>query len=322
MLTFKKVLALAALSACFAPALAQQYPNRPITLVVPYPPGGAADIIGRIMGRALTSKLGQSVVVENKAGAGTAIGAQAVAQAAPDGYTLLISGNTTFTINPALKSKLPYDPVNGFTPVGIVGHTALVLLAHPSVKATTVSDVIGLAKAEPGKLSYGSFGIGTSTHFAGEMFKVMSGVQMTHVPYRGSAPAMADLVGGQIPFTFDTTIAGTPQVLAGKVRAIAVTSKKRARTLPDTPTFAQSGFPDYDLVAWIAMVAPKGLPPAVEQRLTKAIQEAGADPVVRAELEKAGLEVEYRSPAVYRELVAKELPLFRAYVHKAGIPVE
>ncbi len=318
----KKLFTLALLSACLAPALAQQFPTRPITIVVPYPPGGASDIIARIMGKALTTKLGQSVVIENKAGAGTAIGAQAVAQAAPDGYTLLLSGNTTFTINPALKARLPYDPVNGFTPIGIVGHTALVLLANSNVKVSSVSDVVALAKAQPGKLGYGSFGIGTSTHFAGEMFKVMSGVQLNHIPYRGSAPAMADLVGGQIPFTFDTTIAGAPQVLSGKVKAIAVTSKKRARALPDTPTFAQSGFPDYDLVAWIAMVAPKGLPAAVEQKLTKAIQEASADPITRAELEKAGLEVEYRSPAVYRELVAKELPLFRAYVHKAGIPVE
>jgi tripartite-type tricarboxylate transporter receptor subunit TctC len=318
----KKLIALAVFSACLAPAIAQQYPTRPLTLVVPYPPGGATDIIARIMGKALTTKLGQTVVIENKAGAGTAIGAQAVAQATPDGYTLLLSGNTTFTINPALKARLPYDPMNGFTALGIVGHTSLVLLANPSVKANTVSELTTLAKTQPGKLGYGSFGIGTSAHFAGEIYKVMSGAPINHIPYRGSAPAMADLIGGQIPLTFDTTIAGAPQIASGKVKAIAVTGKKRVPSLPNTPTFAQSGLPDYDLLVWIAMVAPKGLPAAVEQKLTKAIHEATADPATRAELEKAGLEVEYRSPAAYRELVAKELPLFRAYVHKAGIPVE
>jgi tripartite-type tricarboxylate transporter receptor subunit TctC len=304
------------------PALAQTFPSKPVTLIVPYPPGGAADIMGRIMARALGNKLGVSVLVDNKAGAGTALGAQLVSQAAPDGYTLLISGNTTFSINPALKAKLPYDPVNGFSPVGIIGHTALVMLAHPSVQAATVKEVVALAAAQPGKLNCGSFGIGTSSHFAGEMFKVMTGVKLNHVPYKGSAPAMTDLIGGQIPFTFDTTVAAAAQMAAGKVKAIAVTSKKRVTSMPTVPTMAESGLPDFDLVAWLAIVGPKGLPESVQSTLNQALNAAMKDPAVLAELTKAGLDIDPQNAKVYHERIARELPLFRAYVHKAGIALE
>jgi tripartite-type tricarboxylate transporter receptor subunit TctC len=325
-LKFNSFLALSALLSLAVPisgsAQTSSFPTKPITLIVPYPPGGATDILARIMSRGLSAQLGQPVVVENKAGAGTAIGAQALAQSTPDGHTLLISGNTTFTINAALKARLPYDPVNGFTPIGILGQGPLVMLASNSVTVKTAQEVVAMAKAQPGKHGFGSFGIGTSAHFAGEMLKVMAGAPLTHVPYKGSAPAMADLIGGQIPFTFDTTIAAGPQLAAGKVKAIAVTSKKRSAAMPNVPTFAESGYPDYELDIWIAIVAPKAIPSTVEQRLAKAMQDAMNDPAIRADLEKTGIEIGFQPAAAYNARVNKELPMLRAYVHKAGIPVE
>jgi tripartite-type tricarboxylate transporter receptor subunit TctC len=308
---------------CLAPLVcAQAFPTKSITLVVPYPPGGAADTIGRVMAKALAPKLGQTIVVENKAGAGTAIGAQAVSQAAPDGYTLLITGNTSFTINAALKRKLPYDPIDGFTPIGLLGHTPLVLLANPNTAANNLKELTALANAQPGKLSFGSFGIGTSAHFAGEMLKVMGNLPLTHVPYKGSAPAMTDLIGGQIALSFDTVTAAAPQVAAGKVKALGVTSKARSSKFPNLPSLAEQGLNDMDFVAWIAIVGPKDMNSAAQAALTKALAQVMADASVRQELDKVGLEVNYQPPTAFRPLVMRELPMLRAFVHKAGIPVE
>ena len=212
---------------------------------------------------------GSTVVVDNKAGAGTVVGAQPVPQAAADGHTLLISSNTTWTMNPALKSKLPYDTLGSFESVGTLGGIPLVLLVHPSTPAKSVQELVALAKSQPGKLNYASFGIGSSSHFAGEMFKSAAGVDLTHVPYKGSAPAMQDLIGGQVPVSFDTNVATVPQVAAGKVRALAITSARRLATLPDVPTMAESGYPGFELTAWIAVVAPRGLPAPVRQQLTQ-----------------------------------------------------
>jgi tripartite-type tricarboxylate transporter receptor subunit TctC len=295
------------------------FPERAVTLVVPYPPGGATDIVGRILAKSMEQRLGKPVVVDNKAGAGTIIGAQAVAQAPADGYTLLISSNTTFTINAALRSKLPYDPVKGFESIGTIGTSPLVLLANTSVPAQTVADVVALAKSKPGRLSYGSFGAGTSSHFAGEMFKQVAGIDILHVPYKGSAPAMTDLISGQVQFTFDTNVAALPMLKAGRVKAIAVTSSKRSGSLPNVPTIAESGYPGFEMVPWIAVVAPRGLPADVQKVLVKAFADSIADPATRASLEKSGVDVSYEPPRAYDERVAKELPLLRAYVYKANI---
>lgn len=303
-------------------AHAQAFPTRPITLVVPYPAGGATDTLARILNTALSQRLGQPVIVENKPGAGTAIGATGVANAAPDGHTLLISSNTTFTVNPALKRSLPYDPLKSFESIGLIGSSPLVLLAHPSVAATNVQELVALSKAQPNKLSFGSFGVGTTAHLAGEIFKVMTGANLLHVPYRGSAPAMADLIGGQIPLSFDTNVAALPQIQAGKVKALAVTSAQRSPTLPDVPTVAEAGFPEYDLVPWVVLVAPRGLPAAVRTRLSEALKAAVDDPATRAALTKSGLDVAWQPGSVYDQRVARELPLLRAYVHKANIPLE
>jgi tripartite-type tricarboxylate transporter receptor subunit TctC len=304
------------------PAFGADFPDKPVTLVVPFPPGGATDTIARIVATGMGKRLGKAVVVDNKAGAGTAIGAAAVAQAAADGHTLLISSNTTFTVNPALKRKLPYDAQKSFESIGLIGTSPLVLLATPSLPANTVKDVVALARAKPGVLAYGSFGNGTSSHLAGEMFKLMTGSDILHVPYKGSAPAMTDLIGGQVQLTFDTNVAALPMVQAGKVKAIAVTSARRSPSMPQVPTVAEAGYPDYEMVPWIAIVAPRGLAAPVQQALGKALADTLADAGTRGELEKAGVDVGWQPGSFYDARVARELPLLRAYVHKARIPLE
>ena len=318
----RAALAASGLGCLPAAALAAGYPTRPVTLIVPYPAGGSLDTVARILAKSLGARLGQTVVVDNKAGAGTAIGMGAAAQASADGYTLVISSNPSFTINPALKAKLPYDPVKSFEAIGLLGGSPLVLLAHPAQPAKTAKDVIALAKAKSGRLTYASFGNGTTSHFAGEMFKVMAGVDLTHVPYKGSAPAMQDLIGGQVDFSFDINVAAKPQVEAGKVRAIAVTSKQRTPSMPGVPTLAESGLPDYEMVPWLALLAPRGLADDVRKPLVSALAEVLAGAATKAELTKVGVDVDYRPPSAYEPRVAKELPLIRAYAHKAQITVD
>jgi tripartite-type tricarboxylate transporter receptor subunit TctC len=319
-LTPAALLLAAALAAC--PGTATAFPDKPVTLVVPFPPGGATDTLGRIVAAGLGARLGQTVIVDNKAGAGTVIGATAVAKAPADGHTLLIGSNTTFTVNPALKEKLPYDPLKSFESIGLLGTSPLVLLAHNALPAATLAELVALAKAQPGKLAYASFGNGTTSHIAGEMFKVTAGVDLLHVPYKGSAPAMADLIGGQVQLSFDTNVAALPMLQAGKVKALAVTSAQRSPSLPHVPTIAEAGFAGYEMVPWITIVAPRGLPAPVRQALGKALADTLADPAVRSDLQKTGLDVAYQPGAVYDERVAKELPLLRAYVHKAGITAD
>ncbi|SHN08500.1 tripartite tricarboxylate transporter substrate binding protein [Rhizobacter sp. OV335] len=305
-----------------SPALAAGFPEKPVTLVVPFPPGGATDTMARIIAKGMGQRLAQPVIVDNKAGAGTTIGAGAVAQAAPDGHTLLISSNTTFTVNPALKAKLPYDAQKSFESIGLIGTSPLVLLANPSLPANSVKELVALAKAQPGKLAYASFGNGTTAHLAGEMFKLVAGVDILHVPYKGSSPAMTDLIGGQVALSFDTNVAALPMLRAGHVKALAVTSARRSPSLPRVPTIAEAGYPGFEMLPWITIVAPRGLPPAVQKTLGKALADTLADAAVRADLEKAGVDVSYEPGSFYDARVAKELPLLRAYVHKANIPLE
>jgi len=311
-------LATASLIAAAAPA----YPDKPVTLVVPYPPGGATDTLGRILARGLGERLGQSVVIDNRAGAGTVIGATAVARAAADGYTLLISSNTTFTVNPALRERLSYDPQQSFEAIGVVGTAPLVILANKALPVQNVKELVALARSKPGQISYGSFGNGTTSHLAGEMLKLITGIDLLHVPYKGSAPAMTDLIGGQVQLTIDTNVAALPMLQAGKVNALAVTTSKRSPSMPDVPTVAEAGYPDYEMVPWIAIVAPRGLPVPVREALTKALADTVADAGIRAELKKTGLDVAYEPASAYGRRVAKELPLLRAYVHKANIQPE
>lgn len=320
----RRLARLAALALLATPLAAlAAFPDKPITVVVPYPPGGAADVLGRVVARHLQLQLpGSSFVVENKAGAGTALGAQAVAQAAPDGYTLLTSSNTTWTMNPALKAKLPYDTLKSFEAIGTIGSIPLMLVAHPATPFSSVKDLVAQARAQPGKLNYASFGPGTSSHFAGEMFKAATGVDIVHVPYKGSAPAMQDLIGGQVPLSFDTNIASVPQLKAGKIKALAVTTPRRIANAPDVPTLAESGLHGFEMSAWVSFVAPRGLPEAVRATLVKALADAMATPALQADLAKAGLEVGYEPPAAFEARVQKELPVMRELVRKANITVD
>ena len=300
-------------------AHADGYPAKPVQLVVPFPPGGAVDIVGRTISKKLGDRLGQPIVVENKAGAGTVVGAAYVANAPADGYTLLISSGSTFTVNPALNAKLPYDPVKSYEPVGLVTRVPLILRAHRDVPVNNLRQLIAAVQRTPDKFSYGSFGNGTTGHFAAELAWSATGIKLLHVPYRGSAPAMADLMGGQIPFTIDTVAAALPQLKAGKIKAIAVTGATRATQLPDVPTVAESGFPGFSADSWLAVVAPRGLPAEAKAKLHKALADTLADAEVRSKLLAAGLEPSYASGDAVLAQIEDELPRMRAIAQRAQI---
>jgi len=295
------------------------FPSRPVTLVIPFPPGGATDVNGRVIAQRLGKELGQPVVIENRGGAGTVIGASYVSKAAPDGYTLLISSGTTFTVNPAIRPNLPYDPVKSFEPIGLAGRVGIILLANSEVPVQTVKQFVDYVKASPGKYSYASYGTGTTSQFAGETILHAAGLKMTHVPYKGSAPAMTDLMGGQVSFSVDTVSAAIPQLKSGKIKAIAVTTAKRSALLPDVPTMAESGYPEVNTDTWLVLAAPKGLPPEVKAKLEKALAATIADPDTRAKLSAQGMEPGYSNSAAVSELIAKELPQMRAIAARANI---
>ncbi|GAB7547755.1 Bug family tripartite tricarboxylate transporter substrate binding protein [Cupriavidus sp. 8B] len=314
-----KALSLLGVALCAAPAQAQGYPARPVVLVVPFPPGGAVDIIGRLVGKKLGDRLGQPVVIENRAGAGTIVGAGYVAKAAPDGYTLFISSGSTFTVNPAINANLPYDPVKSFEPIGLVARVPLILLANRDVPVDNLKQMMAAVKATPGKYAYGSFGNGTTGHFAGEMILGATGMQLQHIPYKGSAPAIADLIGGQIPFSVDTIAASLPHIKSGRIKVIAVAGARRATLLPEVPTVAESGFPGFDADSWVAIAAPRGLPPDVKSRLEKALAQAMKDHEIQEKLVANGLEPSYATPEQVGTMIDKDLPRMRAIAQKANI---
>jgi tripartite-type tricarboxylate transporter receptor subunit TctC len=309
-----------ALSAAHAViAHASAWPARPVVLVVPFPAGGAVDIIGRLVGKSLGDALGQPVVIENRAGAGTIVGASYVAKAAADGQTLLISSGSTFTVNPAINPTLPYDPVRSFEPVGLVARVPLIVVANRSVPVDNLQQMVTAVNAAPGKYVYGSFGTGTTGHFAGEMLLGATGMKLQHIPYKGSAPAIADLIGGQIPFSVDTVAASLPHLRGGKIKAIAVTGATRASLLPDVPTVAESGYPGFDADSWVAIAAPRGLPVDVKARLVSALVQAMKDPEVRQKLLANGLEPKYAAGEQVSAMIDNELPRMRAIARKSGI---
>src|SRR6476661_441025 len=267
---------------------AAEYPTRPIKLVVPYAAGGPTDVLGRLVGEYLGRDLKQVVVVENKAGAQGAIGAEAVARSEPDGYTLFVTAASIFVLNPMLYKKLPYDPVRDFRMLALVTDLPVVMEVHPSVPARTVAEFVAYAKQNPGKLNFGSAGTGGTIHLAGEMFKQMAGIEMTHVPYKGAGPALTDLLSGNIQVMFDTLGTALPPIKSGMLRALGVSSAQRIADLPDVPTMAESGYPDYAVSVWYGVSAPSKLPDDVAQKLTASLDRALSDDVFRASLEKVG----------------------------------
>ena len=282
------IVALAALLAAALPARAADYPSRPIKLVVPYAAGGPTDVLGRIVGEYLGRDLKQVVVVENKAGAQGAIGAEAVARSDPDGYTLFVTAASIFVLNPLLYKKLPYDPARDFRLLSVITDAPMIMEVHPSVPAKTIAEFVAYAKRNPGKLNFGSAGTGGTVHLAGEMFKQMASVEMTHVPYKGAGPALTDLLSGNIQLMFDTLGTALPPVKSGMLRALAVTSTERIPDLPDLPTIAESGYPDYAVSVWYGIAAPSKVPDDVAGKIKASLDRALNDEAFRASLVKIG----------------------------------
>ncbi|HEY2229803.1 MAG TPA: tripartite tricarboxylate transporter substrate binding protein [Xanthobacteraceae bacterium] len=308
------------LSGFGAARAADPYPNRPVHFVVPFLPGGPTDMVARIIGQWLSEHLGQQVVIENRGGAGGNIATQAVVNAPPDGYTILLVP-TASAINATLYESLPYNFLRDIAPVAGLVRSPNVMEVSPSLPARNVAEFIAYAKANPRKINMASPGVGTSVHLAGELFMVMTGVQLTHVPYRGSAPALVDLMGGQVQVMFDVLPGSLPHIQAGEARALAVTTRTRAPTLPDVPTVADS-VPGYEASTWFGVGAPKGTPPEIIARLNQVINAGLADPTTRARLAEVGSEPMPLSPEAFGTLVAAETEKWAKVVKAAGAKAE
>ncbi|WP_413763169.1 tripartite tricarboxylate transporter substrate binding protein [Variovorax sp. Varisp41] len=301
-----------------APALAQGFPDRPVTLVVPYPAGGSADILARTVGQKLAAQLGQPVVVENKGGAGTAIGARFVAEAKPDGYTLLLGTVSSQAINPAM-SKVGYDPVKDFVPVSALASIPFVLVAHPGAPYGSVAELLAAARQAPGSISYASAGPGTSNHLAGEMLASAAKLKLLHVPYRGSAPALADVLAGHVPLMFDLQTTSLPNIATHKLKPLAVTGSRRSPLLPDVPTVAESGLPGFEVSAWFGVFAPAKLPPPVLRQLSAAMAKVLEEPALAQRLREIGAEPDPRNAAQFTAYVGEEAGKYAAVVKTAGL---
>jgi tripartite-type tricarboxylate transporter receptor subunit TctC len=302
-------------------AAAQNYPAKPIRLVVPFAPGGPADVIGRIIGQQLDVILGQSIVVENRGGAGGTIGARLAALAEPDGYTVMFANTSTMSINPAVYRHLDYDPAKAFAPVALIGITANILVVNPALPVTTVAGLVAYGKANPGRLSYSTPGVGTPPHMLGEMFKQRTGLDITHVPYKGGGSSTQDVVSGQVSLTFENPAVSLPLVLAGQLRALAVTSNARNPRLPDVPTLSET-IPDFVSASFTGIVAPAGVSDAIIARLNAAINESLKAPAVQATLDKLSVDVKPGTPAEFGAFLATEKQKWLAVATRAKIQVD
>lgn len=305
------------------PAWAAAYPEKPVRLVVPFPAGGATDFMARGLGQKLSERLGQAVVIDNKGGAGGQLGAEAVAGAASDGYTLLCATMGSLTINPSIYRTLRYDPQKSFEPVSTTHSTANLLVVHPSVKAGTVEELLVLARRNPGQLTFASAGNGTTSHLSGELFKSLGGVDMVHVPYKGSAPAMADFLGGRISMMFDTTSNFVEHVKTGKLRALGVTSRKRSSAMPTVPSISETpGLGDYEMSLWLGVLAPAGTPRDVIGRLNTELGRLMSTPEMGKQLSDAGIEVRLSSPAEFAALIRSDTLKWASVIKCSGMQPE
>jgi tripartite-type tricarboxylate transporter receptor subunit TctC len=307
---------------CSTSALAQQsFPTKPVRLLIPYPPGGAIDILGRTLGDELAKKWGQPVIIENRSGAGGTIASQVVAKAAPDGYTLVII-SIGHSINPYFYSKLPYDTFKDFRPISLLGSAPNMLLVAAKSPYKTLAELLAAARAKPGSLSYGMAGIGTSTHLAGELLKYMAKVDIVAVSYKGGAPVINDLLGGHIPLSFNNIPESFGQIKAGNLRPLGVTSATRSPVLPDVPTIAEAGVPGYDTQVWWGMLGPSGLPADLTAKISKDCAEALHAPAVKQRLDKLGATVAGTSPAAFEKLIRADYEKWGPIIKAAGIKAE
>lgn len=306
---------------CTAPLHAQQYPVRPIRMVVGFPPGGAADILARIVGARMAESMRQQVVVDNRTGAGSAIASEIGARAAPDGYTLVMV-TSSHAANAGLHKKLPFDPVNDFSTIALVASASQVLIANGSFPAKNIAELVELAKARPGQIDYASGGTGSTTHLAGELLSRMANISLRHLPYKGAAPALTAVIGGEVPMQFASVPGGLPQIRAGRVKALAVTSVKRATQLPDTPTIAESGYPGYEAANWYGVVGPAGLPRAIVERLNAELLRALRMPETSDSITRQGADPTGSSSQEFQTYLKSEIVKWTNVIRAAGIRPE
>jgi tripartite-type tricarboxylate transporter receptor subunit TctC len=314
-------LMLAAIAALATPASAQSWPTKPVKIVVPFGPGGPADIYARVLGQELSAVLGQQFIIENKPGAGAVIGTDIAAKAAPDGYTLLMMSNT-HTTNETLFANKPYALMRDLTAVAPVNSSDLVMVVHPSVPAKTLQEFIALAKAKPGQLSYSSSGPGTPYHMAGELFKAMSGTEILHVPHKGSAEARNDVMGGHVQMMFDAVTAMKGNIDAGQVRALATTGQKRSTVLPDVPTVSEAGVSGYEATIWLGIMAPKGTPKEIVDRLNAEVGKIIAKPAIKEAWAKQGAVPMTMTPAEFDAFLRRDIEKWAKVVEKSGAKIQ
>ena len=308
---------------CSAPAVeANDYPNNPITLIIGFAPGGPSDVMARILTKRMEELLRQPVIIENRAGAGGGIAANLVARAPADGYTILLATGSSLAINVSLYKNLGYDPEKDFDPISLIGVQTNVLYTHPSVPASTIREFVDYAKANPGKLSFGSGGNGTPAHLAGELLKIRAGIQFTHIPFRGTGPALQAVIGGHVPTAFNPPSPLLPHLQSGSIKAIAITTLQRTAALPDVPTIAESGYPGFDAATWHAIVAPPNLPKDVAAKLHKAVSDTLNDPSVRKALTEHGVDVVNSKPEELRAYIKSEIPKWAEVVKASGAKVD
>ncbi|HMO48367.1 MAG TPA: tripartite tricarboxylate transporter substrate binding protein [Rubrivivax sp.] len=315
-------IALLAALACAGGAFAQAYPNKPIRLIVPFPPGGGSDYMARAISNQLSARLKQPIVIDNRGGAGGTVGTDMGAKAAPDGYTLVLGSVATHAIAQALYPRLPYDPIKDFVAVAPIGAMPHILVVHPTLGVNTAQELIAMAKAKPGALSYASAGNGSVGHLTVELFKSMAGVDIQHIPYKGSGPALSDLAGGQVKVMFDTLPTGLPLVKAGQVKALAVSGATRAAAAPNVPTLAEAGVPGFEVQGWYGVFAPAGTPPAIVQQLNAAITAVTAMPEVRQHMSQGGAEPTSATPEAYTAFVRADAAKWGKVVRDSGAKIE
>ncbi len=297
---------------------ADAYPSKTVRLVVPFAPGGGSDIVARLLSAKLTEALGQTVVVDNRAGASANLGAGVVAKAAPDGYTLLLA-NANFTINPSLFKALPFDPVKEFSPVALIANVTNVLAVHPSIPAKSVKELIAFARAHPGQLNFASPGNGTSSHLAGELFRQLAKIEVTHIPYKGATPAITDLIAGQVSFTIASMLSVLPYAKQGRLRLLAVTTARRSAALPELPTIAEAGLPGFEVANWFGVIATGGTPRAIVERLNAEIVRIARMPDMTEKLAGQGADLATGTPEDFERFIQVEIKKWAAVVRGAGI---